>query len=193
MDAPTGQYPVRLQIDLSERGNRLTTFFRLLLAIPHFIALMVLGLVADIGTIVLWIVIIITGKRPAGLARFLVYHLRWSTRVNAYLSLLTDEYPPFSGDERQYPARIQVDYSERGNRLTTFFRLLLAIPHFIALMVLGLVADIGTIVLWIVIIITGKRPAGLARFLVYYLRWSTRVNAYLSLLTDDYPPFNGDP
>ncbi len=192
MDAAAGQYPVRLQIDLSERGNRLTTLFRLLLGIPHILVLYAIGLAAEILTILLWFVIVITGKRPEGLTGFLVYVLRWCTRVNAYLSLLTDEYPPFSGDERQYPARIQVDYSERGNRLTTFFRLLLTIPHFIALMVIGLVADIGTIVLWIVIIITGKRPDGLARFLVYYLRWSTRVNAYLSLLIDEYPPFNGD-
>ena len=99
MDAPAGQYPVRLQIDVSERGNRLTTLFRLLLAIPHIIALYVIGIVAQIVMIVLWIVIIITGKRPGGLARFLVYVLRWSTRVNAYLSLLTDDYPPFNGDE----------------------------------------------------------------------------------------------
>ena len=98
MDASAGQYPVRLQIDVSERGNRLTTLFRLLLAIPHIIALYVIGIVAQIVMIVLWIVIIITGKRPDGLARFLVYVLRWSTRVNAYLSLLTDEYPPFNGD-----------------------------------------------------------------------------------------------
>ena len=98
MDAAAGQYPVRLQIDVSERGNRLTTLFRLLLAIPHIIALYVIGIVAQIVMIVLWIVIIITGKRPDGLARFLVYVLRWSTRVNAYLSLLTDEYPPFNGD-----------------------------------------------------------------------------------------------
>ncbi len=192
MDAPAGQYPVRLQIDVSERGNRLTTLFRLLLAIPHIIVLYVIGIVAQILTILLWFVILITGKRPEGMTGFLVYVLRWSTRANAYLSLLTDEYPPFSGDERQYPVRIQVDYSEPGNRLTTLFRLLLAIPHIIALTVLGIVAEIVTIVLWIAIIITGKRPGGLARFLVYYLRWSTRVNAYLSLLTDDYPPFDGD-
>ena len=99
MDGPAGQYPVRLQIDYSARGNRLTTFFRLLLAIPHLIVLSLLGMVAQIVLIMLWIVIIITGKRPEGLAKLLVYYLRWSTRYNAYVSLLTDEYPPFSGDE----------------------------------------------------------------------------------------------
>jgi hypothetical protein len=99
MEAPTGQYPVRLQIDLSERGNRLTTLFRLLLAIPHLIVLYVVGLLAELATIVLWFVIVITGRRPEGLARLLVYVLRWCTRVNAYLLLLTDEYPPFNGDE----------------------------------------------------------------------------------------------
>ena len=99
MDAPAGQYPVRLQIDVSERGNRLTTLFRLLLAIPHIIALTVLSLVMQIVVMVLWFVIIITGRRPGALARFLAYYLQWSTRYNAYSLLLTDEYPPFNGDE----------------------------------------------------------------------------------------------
>ncbi|MCY3919835.1 MAG: DUF4389 domain-containing protein [Chloroflexi bacterium] len=99
MDAATEQYPVRLQIDLSERGNRLTTLFRLLLAIPHLIVLNVVGILVELLVIVLWVVIVITGRRPAGLAGILVYVLRWCTRVNAYLLLLTDHYPPFNGDE----------------------------------------------------------------------------------------------
>ena len=99
MEAPTEQYPVRLQIDLSERGNRLTTLFRLLLAIPHIIVLTVLGLIAEIVLVVLWFVIVITGRRPGALARFLAYYLQWGTRYNAYLLLLVDEYPPFNGDE----------------------------------------------------------------------------------------------
>ena len=48
MDGPAGQYPVRLQIDYSERGNRLTTFFRLLLAIPHLLVLSLLGRAAGV-------------------------------------------------------------------------------------------------------------------------------------------------
>ena len=119
MDGPAGQYPVRLQIDYSERGNRLTTFFRLLLAIPHLIVLSLLGMVAQIVLIMLWIVIIITGKRPEGLAKLLVYYLRWSTRYNAYVSLLTDEYPPFSGDESAQAAERPAAFSPGDGMLTT--------------------------------------------------------------------------
>ena len=99
MDEAAGQYPVRVQIDYSERGNRLTTFFRILLLIPHIIVLMLLGIVAQVVMLVLWVVIVITGKRPEGLAKILAYYLRWETRANAYSYLLTDEYPPFNGDE----------------------------------------------------------------------------------------------
>ena len=111
MDGPAGQYPVRLQSDYSERGNRLTTFFRLLLAIPHLIVLSLLGMVAQIVLIMLWIVIIITGKLPEGLAKLLVSYLRWSTRDNAYVCLLTDEYPPFSGDESAQAAERHAAFS----------------------------------------------------------------------------------
>jgi hypothetical protein len=42
------------------------------------------------------------------------------------------------------------------------------------------------------ILITGRYPEGLFRFLVGFLRWSSRVSAYTLLLTDDYPPFTLD-
>ena len=99
MDGPAGQYPVRVQIDYTEPGNRLTTFFRFLLVIPHMIVLLFVGIAAYFAFIVLWFVIMITGKRPEGLANFIANYIRWNTRATAYQYLLTDEYPPFSGEE----------------------------------------------------------------------------------------------
>lgn len=99
MDGPSGQYPVRVAVDYTEPANRLTTFFRFLLVIPHMIALIFVGIAAYFAYIVLWFVIMITGKRNEGLAGFITNYVRWSTRVNAYNYLLTDEYPPFSGEE----------------------------------------------------------------------------------------------
>ena len=96
--APPGQYPVRLEVDYVEEANRLTTFFRWFLAIPHIIILYVYGIAAFFVMFALWVSIMITGRRPEGMARFIASYLRWSTRVNAYTYLLTDKYPPFEGD-----------------------------------------------------------------------------------------------
>ena len=98
-EAPTSGYPVRVEIDYAEPANRLTTFFRFLMVISHMIALVFYGIAAYFVFIFLWFVIMITGKRPQGPANFIAAYIRWSTRVNAYQYLLTDEYPPFSGDE----------------------------------------------------------------------------------------------
>ena len=95
----SGSYPIRLQIDYQERHNRLTAFFRLLLAIPHLIILYVLGIVMSVLVLVAWIVILITGRHPQGIHSTLSQIMRWNTRVNGYMYLLTDEYPPFNGDE----------------------------------------------------------------------------------------------
>jgi hypothetical protein len=42
--------------------------------------------------------VLFTGRWPAGLRHFTLGVLRWWLRVEAYLLLLTDEYPPFTLD-----------------------------------------------------------------------------------------------
>lgn len=108
-------------------------------------------------------------------------------------------YPPFGFDA--VPADphdlepVVVEFepeAEDRNRLTTFFRWLLAIPHFIALAVIGLGAAVAWIVGFFAVLFTGRWPGGLRDFIVGYLRWDVRVQAYSLLLTDDYPPFSLD-
>ncbi len=70
--------------------------FRIILLIPQFIALWFIGVAWAITTLIAWVMIILTGEFPASLYNFGVGALRWSTRVEAYLLLLHDEYPPFS-------------------------------------------------------------------------------------------------
>ena len=48
-----------------------------------------------------------------------------------------------------------------------------------------------TLIAWFAILFTGKYPRGMFDFVVGLFRWQMRVNAYLLLLTDAYPPFNG--
>jgi len=92
-------YPVSLKVEYPEKLSRLTTFFRCFMIIPHAIILYFLNIAAGIIWIISWFAILFTGRYPSSLFDFMTYYFRWSTRVNGYSYLLTDKYPPFSGEE----------------------------------------------------------------------------------------------
>jgi hypothetical protein len=81
-----------------ENRNRVTVGFRIILVIPHIIVLAVLVLAALVVWLICVFAVLFTGRWPEGMRRFVVGVMRWGTRVEAYLFLLTDEYPPFSLD-----------------------------------------------------------------------------------------------
>lgn len=204
---------VRVEPALADR-NRLTTAFRPILAIPHLLLVGgpiagmmsvvwneegdrhyewgaggVLGAVAVVAAIIAWFAIVFTRRHPEGLWSLAAFYLRWRVRATAYVALLRDEYPPFG--EGEYPARLELaPPTEARDRLTVFFRPFLAIPHLVAIAVLGIGWAFTTIFAWFAILFTGRYPARLYDFGVGVLRWTTRVEAYLLLLRDEYPPFS---
>lgn len=189
-----------------EGRDRLTSAFRMILVVPHLIILG--GFSAGVAwgnrgawggggalagaawamAVVAWFAVVFTGRAPRGLWQFGAYYLRWSVRVGAYLALLRDEYPPFGDDP--YPATVEVQFPDGPrDRLRVFLRPILAIPHLVALAFIDLAWIFTTIAAWLAIVFSGTLPEGLARFGVGALRWNVRVQAYLLLLTDRYPPF----
>ena len=213
---PTALHPVRLRATpaLTER-NRLTCAFRLVLAIPHLIlvggpmaALVtwstndrgvqhswgaggVLGAVAFVCAVIAWFAIVFTARAPDGLWRLSAFYLRWRVRSSAYAALLRDEYPPFG--DAAYPVDVDIPVPlEPRDRLTVAFRPILAIPHLIAVAALGVAWAVTTMIAWFAILFTGRYPRALYEFALGVLRWTTRVEAYLLLLVDDYPPFTLD-
>src|SRR5919199_444226 len=195
--ANEASHPVRVHVDpaLDER-NRLTTAFRLILAIPHLI--LVGGPIAaelswtwgaENGRLYAWVAILFTGRYPEGLWSLAAYYLRWRVRAVAYTALLRDEYPPFG--DGNYPAWLDLaPPTTPRDRVTVGFRLILAIPHLLAVWLLGIAWGFTSVIAWFAILFTGSYPAGLNRFGVGVLRWNTRVEAYLLLLRDEYPPFS---
>lgn len=191
-----GGYPTTLTVNLPEKIARWRVIGNIILAIPHFILLYVLHIVAEILAIVAWFLGVITGKIPAGFLTFFAMVVRYQARVAIYASFVNEDYPPFTftsvlADPGDYP-NVRVDLvaqSENRNRLTIFFRLILAIPHLFALVVVSIIAYFVYIIGWFAVLITGSWPIGLRVFVVGLIRWNTRVNAYLYLLTDEYPPF----
>jgi len=117
--------------------------------------------------------------------------IKFSTRVEAYLALLRDEYP--STDEDQ-AVHIEIPYPDAKNELNRWLPLVkwfLAIPHYIVLFFLGIAAIVSIVITWFAILFTGRYPKGLFDFVVGVFRWSLRVAVYAFLLTTDrYPPFS---
>ena len=96
MTATAASYPLRFDVEYPERLSRWKIFFKWLLAFPHLLILGALGTVAYVMIFIAWFAILFTGRYPEGLYGFGVGVQRWTLRVQAYLFLMRDEYPPFS-------------------------------------------------------------------------------------------------
>jgi Domain of unknown function (DUF4389) len=184
-------YPVHFDVEHQARYSRLTTFFRIFLAIPHLIWILLWGIAAEFVVFLAWFAILFTGRYPQGLFSFVTSFLAYSTRVGCYLFLLTDRFPPFTGGSPDdgYPVQVSVDWPERLSRLTTFFRLFLAIPAYLVLYVLQLLGRLLAFFAWFVVVIMGRLPKGLFEVMELPQRYQLRVMAYLFLVTDTYPWF----
>jgi hypothetical protein len=187
-------YPVSFEVEYVERRSRLTTFFRLILAIPLAIWLYLYSLVAFIAVVIAWFAIVLTARYPQGLYEFVAGYNRFIARFSAYVALLCDPYPSFGGsDDEAYPVRMQfAGPLEHYSRLKTFFRLILAIPIAILRYVMNLLLEIGAVAAWVVVVITGRMPRGLFDLMVLANSYIARSDAYVLLLSETYPPFQDE-
>jgi len=189
-------YPVSIKGELTEPPGRGWWLIKWLLAIPHYILLMFLGIAFVVVTIIAFFAILFTAKYPKGLFDFNVGVLRWSWRVGfySYQALGTDKYPPFTlKSVDDYPADLQVEYPEKLSRGLVLVKWwLLAIPHYIVVSFFqgeGGLVFILAIFAAVVLLFTGKYPKDIFNVVVGMNRWTYRVFAYAALMTDQYPPF----
>ena len=198
---PAQPYPARLEVDYPERLDRLTTFLRLLWAIPILIILSLVMAATDgdsagatlfgglwLATVLMLVFRVLYPRWWFDFARELT---RFSARVGAYLALLTDRYPS-TVDEQS--VHLEVDYPnvrEDLNRWLPLVKWILAIPHYVVLFLLWISAIVAILVAWFAILITGRYPRPLFDYVVGVGRYGLRVSAYAFLLvTDRYPPFS---
>jgi hypothetical protein len=207
-------HPIRVVVTDDLRRNRVTVFFRLILAIPHFIWLFLWTVAAILAVIANWVTTLVRGISPALLHNFLAAYVRYTTQFYAYLYLTANPYPAFDGSPG-YPVDCQIDPPARQNRWKTLFRLLFALP---ALLLAAVLAGLGAgggggsrtqggettyswsyavsiavtvaVLAWFACLALGRMPRGFRDLQAYALRYSAQAAGYLFLLTDRYPDAN---
>jgi hypothetical protein len=209
-------HAVQLVVEDDRRRNRLTVFFRLLLAIPHFIWFGLWSLGALLLALVIWVATLVRGIPPEGLHGFYAMYVRYSVHLGAYLTLAANPYPGFGGAAGSYPVDVVVPDPTEQRRWTVALRLVLAVPAIVLAAMLSptvgggggggagrgqdaeafayqtggalaLVALLG----WFASLATGRMPHGLRNFALYGLRYGAEALSYVFLLTGRYP--NSEP
>lgn len=187
--APRG--PVWLRYEEEElRRSRLTVLFRLLLALPHIVWISLWGAIVLVTAVVSWVVTLVRGTPPQALHRFHGAFLRYGTHFSAFLYLVSNPFPGFTGARDRYPVDLELPGPERQRRWVTAFRLVLAFPALLISSALAnLLAFVGLLG-WFYALVTGRMPRGLRNAGVYAMRYSGQLGAYMLLVTDAYP-FSG--
>jgi hypothetical protein len=182
-------YPISFDADYEVERNRLTTFFRYLVAIPWLLWAAIYGIAALVVVVIAWFAVLFTKHFPEGMYSFISNYLRFQTRVLGFVLLLTDELPPFGGGPRDdYP--IRVDFAPpqpEYRRSRTFFKYLLAFPQQVLLQGVGFLAYGATFVSWWRIMITGKQSITMHDPLKLAVAYTVRASGFLFLLTEAHP------
>ena len=196
--ATSSTHPVQLDLEAPLEVARWRPLVHWLLGIPHLIVVQILGYVQFVLAVIAWFAILFTGNIPKGLFDFMAMIFRYQWRTNSYVWFMREPYPPFAFDAQNLdpgddPARLSIEYPERLSRGLIFIKWLLVIPHVFALLFVFIAAFFVAIASFFAVLFTGRWPEGMRRFIVGTTRWSTRVGAYVCLMTDVYPPFSMEP
>lgn len=183
-------YPVTYEADYLRERNRLTTFFRLIVAIPWLIVGSIYAIAQLVVIVLAWFAILFVGRFPEGMYNFVGGILRFTQRVSGFLFLQTDAWPPFGiGEDQAYPIRVNFHPpAAHQSRLKDFFRLILAIPLLVLSYAISYALLAVSAISWLTIVFRGYQPAAIHNAIAYLMSWTTRANAYIYLMRDEYPP-----
>ena len=183
---PPPAHPIRLVVADDRRRSRLTTFFRLFLAVPHMVWAVLWGAVAIVVVVAQWFFMLATGRPAGSLHRFLAAYVRYSAHLDAYVFLVANPFPGFTG-KPGYPVDIAIGPAEPQSRAVTFFRVFLAIPAFIITFALNVALFVVGLLGWFAALVTGRMPTGLRNLGAAAIRYLAQTNAYAFTVTDRYP------
>lgn len=191
---------MRADIQYQENYSRgellLRSFFGLFyIAFPHGFLLFFYGIWGAIIQFLTFWVILFTGSFPQNWFSYQERLQRWNWRVNARLLNMSDGYPAFGLDAEDQHTVYEVPYHENPDRISVLLRaffgfMYVLIPHGFVLFFLGIVVNIFAFIAWWVVLFTGTYPKSMFDFNLKVLRWSARINIFMSYMTDRYPPFS---
>jgi hypothetical protein len=182
-------YPATYDVAYPESSDRVTALFRIIMALPALVLVILVTSAASNLSLATALMLIFRRRYPAPWFTWQIYVNQFSARATAYAMLLRDEYPSTT-DQQQVMLNANLDESAL-NRFLPLVKWFLAIPHYLALVFLGIAVIFTSVIAWFAVLITGHYPRGLHNFAVGVNRWSWRVTVYVSVLsTDRYPPFS---
>ena len=193
--ALSASYPTQLEFQGDRHIDRWRPLVQWLLAIPHLFIANVLRTLRNVLTLISLFTVLFTKRIPRPLFDMIAMTLRYEWRATSYALFLHEDYPPFdfqpaaADDGVDSHSVVSFTYPEQLSRWQPLVKWLLAVPHYVVLFFLVIASVIAVVVGFFAVLITGEYPEGLRDFLVGVARWSLRVQAYVGLLTDEYPPF----
>jgi hypothetical protein len=177
---------VRVEADEPLRRRRLVVLLRAVLVIPQYIVLSIWTMLVVPAVAIAWLALLIEGRLPSFLHRFLGAFLRYQGQVTAWFDLLSTRYPdPLH--TKEHPFRIEFPERPRQPRVVTLFRLPLALPPVVLASVFNVVLSIAAVAAWFVALALGRTTAGLQELGTFCLRYQLETQAYVTLLTSTYP------
>jgi hypothetical protein len=210
MNIAMDAHPVRLVVEDDLERNRLTVFFRLILAIPLIIWGFLWTIAVFFAAIANWLATLATGTPPGGLHRFMCAYIRFTVHFDSYLWIVANPYPGFMGEEGEHPVDVRLPEPTAQRRSSVFFRVFIALPAIALSSALGgggsfsystsrrrsygaggalgvSVAVLG----WFSSLARGRMPKGLRDAGAFSIGYGAQMLSYLLLVTDRYP--NADP
>jgi hypothetical protein len=193
MSAP---YPLQLEFHADRHITRWRPLVQWLLAVPHLMIASALRTLRQILTLISFFIVLFSERIPRPLFDVIVMTYRYEWRAMSYAFFLHEDYPPFdftlSSDDDGVEAHtsLRLAYPEQLAPWKPLYKWFLAIPHYLVLAGLAIVAALGIVAGFFAVLVTGEYPEGSRDFLVNAYRYALRVEAYVGFLTDRYPPFS---
>ncbi|MEN3314555.1 MAG: hypothetical protein V7605_789 [Acidimicrobiaceae bacterium] len=188
-------YPAQLEFDGDSHIARWRPLVQWLLAIPQLAIAYALSTLRNVLTLISFFTVLFTKRIPRPLFDMTAMTLRYEWRAMSYALFLHEDYPPFdfqpsADDDGVEPhTTLAIAYPEELNRWKPLYKWILAVPHYVVLLALAIAGFFVVIAGFFAVLFTGEYPHGARDFLVGAYRYNLRVQAYIGLLTDEYPPF----
>jgi hypothetical protein len=188
-------YPAQVELHADGHITRWRPLIQWLLAVPQLIVANVLSSLRGVLTLISLFTVLFTKEIPRPLFDVIAMTYRYEWRAMSYALFLHEDYPPFdfqplaTDDGAQPHTKLSLTYPEDLDRWKPLYKWILAIPHYFVIVGLIVAAGCAVAVGFVAVVFTGQYPLGPRDFIVNVYRYGLRVQAYVGLLTDRYPPF----